>query len=140
MLAALVDGAELTLGSMIAFLAMFGLAARSGMVLIRRFQESRARGRDLRAGSGQRGAMERFGPIVTSAAAIALVMVPFMVAGSIPGLEVVHPMAVVILGGLVTTTLLGLFVLPRSTCASPRARSRAWHPRTSYVPLGGGHA
>ena len=56
--------------------------------------------------------MERFGPIVTSAAAIALVMVPFVIAGSMPGLEVVHPMAVVILGGLVTTTLLSLFVLP----------------------------
>ena len=39
-------------------------------------------------------------------------MIPFIIAGNAPGLEIVHPMAIVILGGLVTTTLLGLFVLP----------------------------
>ena len=50
--------------------------------------------------------------MLTSIAATALVMLPFAIAGNIPGLEVVHPMAIVILGGLVTTTLLALFVLP----------------------------
>jgi Cu/Ag efflux pump CusA len=110
-LAALVDG-EMTLGSMIGLLALFALAARTGMVLIRRYQELEREGEAFGPGLVERGALERLGPIVTSAIAIALVMIPFAIAGSAPGLEIVHPMAIVILGGLVTTTLLGLFVLP----------------------------
>ncbi len=111
-LAALVDGAEMTLGSMIGFLALFALAARNGIVLIRRFQDIEREGEAFGPGLVERGALERLGPIATSAAAIALVMIPFIIAGNMPGLEIVHPMAIVILGGLVTTTLLGLFVLP----------------------------
>ncbi len=111
-LAALVDGAELTLGSMIGFLALFALAARAGMVLIRRYQTLEHEGEAFGPGLVERGAVERLGPVVTSAAAIALVMVPFVIAGGMPGLEIVHPMAIVIVGGLITTTLLALFVLP----------------------------
>jgi CzcA family heavy metal efflux pump len=111
-LASLVDGAEMTLGSMIGFLALFALAARTGMVLIRRYQELERGGEAFGAGLVERGALERVGPVVTSALAIALVMVPFIIAGNAPGLEILHPMAIVIVGGLVTTTLLGLFVLP----------------------------
>jgi CzcA family heavy metal efflux pump len=102
-LAALIAGAELSLGSFIGFLALLGLAARTSVLLIRRFQ-----GGD----SVEHGARERFTPILTSAVATAAVMLPFVIAGTRPGLEVVHPMAVVILGGLVTSTLLALFVLP----------------------------
>jgi CzcA family heavy metal efflux pump len=111
-LAGLVDGAELTLGSLIGFLALFALAARGGIVLIRRFQEIERGGEAFGPGLVERGARERLAPILTSAAAIALVMLPFVIAGNMPGLEVIHPMAIVILGGLVTTTLLSLFVLP----------------------------
>ena len=102
-LAALIAGAELSLGSFIGFLALLGLAARTSVLLIRRFQEG---------DSVEQGARERFTPILTSAVATAAVMLPFVIAGTRPGLEVVHPMAVVILGGLVTSTLLALFVLP----------------------------
>jgi AcrB/AcrD/AcrF family len=59
-----------------------------------------------------RGARERLAPVLTSAAAIALVMAPFVVMGTIAGLEIVHPMAIVILCGLVSSTALSLFVLP----------------------------
>jgi len=111
-LAALVDGAEMTLGSMIGFLALFALAARTGMLLIRRYQDLERAGEAFGPDLVERGALERMGPIVTSAVAIALVMVPFIVAGNAPGLEILHPMAIVIVGGLVTTTLLGLVVLP----------------------------
>ena len=51
-------------------------------------------------------------PLLTSALATAVVMLPFVIAGGRPGLEVVHPMAVVVLGGLATSILLSLFVLP----------------------------
>jgi Cu/Ag efflux pump CusA len=59
-----------------------------------------------------RGAKERLAPILMTASATGLALVPLAVAGSIAGNEIEHPMAIVILGGLVTSTLLNLFVLP----------------------------
>jgi CzcA family heavy metal efflux pump len=111
-LAALIAGAELSLGSFIGFLALFGLTARTGVALIRRFQDLEREGEGFGPELVERGARERLTPILTSAAGIAVVMLPFVIAGARPGLEVVHPMAVAILGGLVTSTLLVLFVLP----------------------------
>jgi CzcA family heavy metal efflux pump len=110
-LAALVDGATLSLGSLIAFLGLLGLASRNGVVLIDRFQRLRlaeAFGAEL----VRRGARDRFAPTLTVAVATAAVVLPFVVMGDVAGLEIVHPMAIVLLGGLVTTTLLALFVLP----------------------------
>ena len=57
------------------------------------------------------GATERLAPILMTALATGLALVPLVVAGSIPGHEIEHPMAIVILGGLLTATLLNLFVL-----------------------------
>jgi Cu/Ag efflux pump CusA len=111
--AALIAGAELSLGSLIGFLALFGIATRSGLLLIRHFQHlEREEGEKFGPDLVRRGAGERLAPIATTAAGLALVALPFVIMGSRPGLEVVHPMAVVILGGLVTTTFLSLFVLP----------------------------
>ncbi|MCK5372428.1 MAG: efflux RND transporter permease subunit, partial [Cyclobacteriaceae bacterium] len=59
-----------------------------------------------------RGAKERLAPILMTAATTGLALVPLVIAGDIPGHEIELPMAVVILGGLVTSTLLNLFVLP----------------------------
>jgi Cu/Ag efflux pump CusA len=59
-----------------------------------------------------RGASERLSPILMTALATGLALVPLVLAGSIPGHEIEHPMAIVILGGLITSTLLNLFVLP----------------------------
>jgi CzcA family heavy metal efflux pump len=111
--AVLINGADLSLGALIGFLALVGLATRNSMVLIRHFQDLQ---RHERAPFGadlvRRGAGERLGPILTTAAATASAAVVFVILGSRPGLEIVSPMAAVILGGLVTTTLLSLFVLP----------------------------
>jgi CzcA family heavy metal efflux pump len=113
LVAALIDGAELSLGSLIGFLALLGLVARTGVLLIRHLQDlEREEGEALRLLLVQRGARERFAPTLASAAGTAVVMLPFVVAGAEPGLEIVNPMAIVIVGGLVTTTLLSLFVLP----------------------------
>ena len=59
-----------------------------------------------------RGASERLAPIMMTALATALAIVPLAVAGSIPGHEIEHPMAIVILGGLLTATLVNLFIIP----------------------------
>jgi Cu/Ag efflux pump CusA len=59
-----------------------------------------------------RGALERLSPILMTTVATALALVPLVVAGNRPGHEIEHPLAVVVVGGLVTSTLLNLFVLP----------------------------
>jgi CzcA family heavy metal efflux pump len=112
-LAALINGAELSLGAAIGLLALFAIAARNGVLLIHHLQVVR-QGEDEVYGLSlvERGARERLAPVLTTAAASALVALPFVILGSRPGLEVVSPMAVVILGGLITSTFLALFVLP----------------------------
>jgi CzcA family heavy metal efflux pump len=113
-LAALIDGAILSLGSLLAFLALLGIAARNGVMLIHRFQRLRVDA--ARNGFGaelvRRGARGRLAPVLTTASALALLLLPFVIMGDIAGLEIVNPMAIVMLGGLVTTTLLSLFMLP----------------------------
>jgi CzcA family heavy metal efflux pump len=110
---ALIDGAELSLGSLAGLLALFAIATRSGVMIVYRFQElGRTNGETVNADLVRRGARERLEPILTTAAAVALFVLPFAIMGSKPGLEIVSPMAWVILGGLVTTTLYSLFVLP----------------------------
>ena len=103
----------LSLGSLVGFLTVFGIAARNGILMISHFQHLEYKegvpfGRDLVL----RGARERLAPILMTACATGLALVPLAVAGSIPGHEIEHPMAIVILGGLITSTLLNLFVLP----------------------------
>ena len=71
-----------------------------------------------------RGASERLAPILMTATTMGLALVPLVVAGSIPGSEIEHPMAVVILGGLVTSTVLNLFVIPALYLRFGRSRAR----------------
>ena len=59
-----------------------------------------------------RGACERVAPIMMTALTAGLALVPLVLAGDIPGHEIEHPMAIVVLGGLVTSTLVNLFVVP----------------------------
>jgi CzcA family heavy metal efflux pump len=113
LVAALVDGAELSLGSLAGLLALFALAVRFGVVLIRRLRDlTPADGQPFGAGLVERGARERFGPVLATTCALAVLALTFIVLGSAPGLEIAHPMAVVLLGGLVTSTFLALFVMP----------------------------
>jgi CzcA family heavy metal efflux pump len=102
-IAALLAGAELSLGSMLGLLALLGIAARTSVLLVRHFQDRPV---------AERGAGERLAAVVTTASALALLALPFVVLGTRPGLEIVHPMAVVILGGLVSATFASLFLLP----------------------------
>jgi Cu/Ag efflux pump CusA len=104
-LAALIDGATLSLGSLIAFLALLSIAARNGVMLINRFQQLRLDGAQaFGAELVRRGALERFAPTLTVAVATAAVVLPFVIMGNVAGLEIVNPMAIVILGGLLTST------------------------------------
>jgi CzcA family heavy metal efflux pump len=112
-LAVWLTGGVISLGSMVGFLTVFGIAARNGILMVSHF-------RRLETEEGQafgpalvlRGASERLAPIMMTALATGLALVPLALAGNLPGHEIEHPMAIVILGGLVTSTLLNLFVLP----------------------------
>jgi Cu/Ag efflux pump CusA len=129
LLAALIDGDPITIGSLVGFLAVYGLAARAGVLFVQRChaieddnlevvrskRASRVAGVDdvdTFATQLVRGvAAKRFTPSVAAAVAVIVVFLPLALADGV-GFEVVRPMAVVVLGGVVTTTLLNLFVLP----------------------------
>ena len=103
----------ISLGSLVGFLTVFGIAARNKIMLIAHYQHlEKEEGEPWGMNLIIRGAMERFSPIMMTAIATGLAIVPLAVAGDIPGHEVEHPMAVVILGGLITSTLLNLFIVP----------------------------
>jgi len=103
----------LSLGSLVGFMTVFGIVARNGILMISHFQHlERYEGETFGPALVLRGAKERLAPILMTACATGLALVPLAIAGSIPGHEIEHPMAIVILGGLVTSTLLNLFVLP----------------------------
>ncbi|MGH9036822.1 MAG: efflux RND transporter permease subunit, partial [Acidimicrobiia bacterium] len=106
-------GREVSLGSLIGFLAVLAVAARNGVLLLRHYQHlQHVEGAPFGVDLVLRGARERAAPILTTAVTVALAFVPFALRGLIPGQELVQPMAVVVLGGLVTSTLVSLFVVP----------------------------
>ena len=111
--AALMTGGVLSLGSLIGFVTVLGIAARNSIMLISHY-------RHLELSEGQpfgleliiRGARERLSPILMTAATTALALMAIVIGGQQPGQEIEHPMALVILGGLVSSTLLNLVVMP----------------------------
>ena len=111
-LAALVAGGEIALGSVAGLAAVFGLATRGAVVLIRHYQQLRREGVEFGPDLVIRGTRERLVPILTTALASAVVYIPFAVTGGSAGLEIVGQMSAVILGGLVTSTLLNVVVIP----------------------------
>jgi CzcA family heavy metal efflux pump len=112
-LAALALGNVLSLGSLIGLLAVFGIAVRNGIMLIKHYQHLEwEEGEPFGPGLIVRGARERLAPILMTALATGLALAPLVIFGDIPGHEIVRPMAIVILGGLVTSTVLNLFIIP----------------------------
>jgi CzcA family heavy metal efflux pump len=112
-LAAFLSDGVLSLGSLVGFYTVFGIAARNGILMINHFQHlEHIEGETFGPALVLRGAKERLSPILMTTLAAGLALVPLVVAGPIPGHEVEYPMAIVILGGLFTSTLLNLFVVP----------------------------
>jgi Cu/Ag efflux pump CusA len=111
--AGIIDGRTFSLGALAGLLTVFGIAARNGILLIRHYQQLQQRERaSLHAELVVRGARERLAPVVLTVSATAAAVLPFVLLGDRPGYEVVRSMAIVVLGGLVSTTLLTLFALP----------------------------
>jgi Cu/Ag efflux pump CusA len=112
LVAAVVAGGTLSLGSFLGLVVVGGLAMRNGTMLLARVRDL---ARQSTGGNGNlvlKAAAERAPAVFATAATIALVVLPLVVAGNIAGLEILHPAAVVILGGLVTATISTLVFLP----------------------------
>jgi CzcA family heavy metal efflux pump len=112
-IASYLGGGVVSLGSLVGFFTVLGIVARNGIMLISHYQHLE-RFEGVRFGPELviRGARERVVPIMMTVLTTGLVLVPLILAGQIPGNEIEHPMAVVIFGGLITATLLNLFVVP----------------------------
>ncbi len=112
-LAAYFGSGIISLGSMVGFLTILGIAARNGIMMINHFQHLETHENEtFGTALVLRGAKERLAPILMTATTTGLALLPLVISGDIPGHEIELPMAVVILGGLITSTLLNLFVVP----------------------------
>ncbi len=112
-LAALVTGGNLSLGSLVGFVTLFGITLRNSIMLISHYEHLvEMEGMSWGLDTALRGASERLAPILMTALVTCLGLLPLAVGSGDPGREIEGPMATVILGGLVTSTLLNLLVLP----------------------------
>ncbi|HBE31429.1 MAG TPA: CusA/CzcA family heavy metal efflux RND transporter, partial [Cyanobacteria bacterium UBA11369] len=103
-------GGIISVASMVGFITLFGVAARNGLLLVENYNARLAEGQPLREVLLE-GSMERLVAILMTALSSALGMVPLVI-GSGAGKEILQPLAVVVLGGLFTSTALTLLVLP----------------------------
>ncbi|HEU5040539.1 MAG TPA: efflux RND transporter permease subunit, partial [Gemmatimonadales bacterium] len=112
-LAVFATGGLLSLGSLVGFVTLFGIATRNAVMLVSHYDHLvHVEGEPWGAPAAVRGALERLGPILMTALVTALGLLPLALGSGDPGREIEGPMATVILGGLATSTLLSLFVLP----------------------------
>ena len=104
-------GGELNIPAIIGFISLLGIATRNGMLLISRYNHLEQEGVAL----DERivvGSADRLTPIIMTALTSALALLPLALRSSVPGNEIQSPMAVVILGGLLSSTVLNVFVVP----------------------------
>jgi CzcA family heavy metal efflux pump len=101
----------ISIPSIIGFITLFGIATRNGILLISRYLHLEGEDPDLKTRIVH-GSADRLNPILMTALTAALALVPLALAGEKPGNEIQSPMAVVILGGLLSSTLLNIFVIP----------------------------
>lgn len=104
-------GGIVSIASLVGFITLFGIAARNGILLISHYQTLMQEGKDL-AEAVRQGSIERLNPILMTALTAALALVPLALGVGEPGKELEAPMAIVILGGLITSTFLNMVVLP----------------------------
>jgi Cu/Ag efflux pump CusA len=125
-------GGETSVASLVGFVTLFGIATRNGIMLVMHYnhlmrEEGMKFGRDLVA----RGAMERLSPILMTALTAGLGLLPLALSAGKPGRELEQPMAVVILGGLITSTLLNMIALPALYLKFGRGAS----PEEDHAPI-----
>lgn len=112
-LAGWITGGNLSLGSLVGFVTLFGITVRNSIMLISHYEHLvQVEGEPWRWETALRGASERLSPILMTALVTGLGLLPLAIGSGDPGREIEGPMAVIILGGLLTSTALNLLVLP----------------------------
>lgn len=133
-LALVIAGETLNVSSLVGLIALFGIATRNSILLISRYQRVASNtdrfGADVPVGLALQGALDRMLPIVMTALTTALAVVPFLI-GDPAGKELQRPLAIVLLGGMASSTLLNLFMLPTGFAWA----LRRW-PRLLRLPTG----
>lgn len=110
-LALVLTGGVVSIPAIIGFISLFGMATRGGMLLVDRYNELAKRGLPRREVI-LHGSLDRLLPILMTALCSALALIPLALGSELPGNEIQSPMAQVMLGGLLTSTLLNLFIVP----------------------------
>lgn len=104
------DG-EISIPAIIGFISLFGIATRNGMLLMAHYDDLSAQGEPVRK-TILKGSLDRLNPILMTALSSGLALIPLALQGDQPGNEIQSPMAVVIIGGLLTSTFLNMYVIP----------------------------
>jgi Cu/Ag efflux pump CusA len=132
--ASITGGGIISLGSLVGLLTILGIATRNGIMMISHFQHlEEEEGETFGPALVLRGARERLAPILMTALTTGLALVPLVIAGNIPGHEIEHPLAIVVVGGLVTSTVLNLLVVPTLYLRFGKAGN--WLASRSVSPL-----
>lgn len=120
--ALLLGGGALNVAALVGFITLFGIATRNGIMMVAHFEHLRRVEGATFEEAVERGAMERLSPILMTALSAGLALVPLVIAADKPGNEIQAPMGVVILGGLLSSTVLNMLVVPAlyARFAAPR--------------------
>jgi CzcA family heavy metal efflux pump len=128
-LAVYASGGWMSLGSLVGFVTLFGITLRNSIMLVSHYQHLvEVEGLAWNVGTAMRGASERLPSILMTALVTALGLMPLALGSGEPGREIEGPMATIIVGGLVTSTLLNLLVLPAILLHFGRFSPRVGHP------------
>ncbi len=119
-----ITGKELNIPAIIGFISLLGISTRNGMLLISRFNALKAEGENL-VDRIVHGSSDRLLPIIMTALTSALALIPLAINGDSPGNEIQSPLAVVILGGLISATVLNIFVVPGIYYLMNRKKSKS---------------
>jgi CzcA family heavy metal efflux pump len=121
--AILLTSGTVSIPSIIGFITLFGIATRNGILLVSRYEHMRQDGENLHD-TVLKGSADRLNPILMTAITSALALIPLVFQGDKPGNEIQSPMAVVVLGGLITSTLLNIYIIPIVYEVIQKRRSR----------------
>ena len=121
----------ISIASLVGFITLFGIAVRNGILLVNHYRHLMEIDARPLADAIIKGSSERLVPILMTALTAALALIPIVVKGNEPGNEILAPLSIVILGGLLTSTFLNLVVVPAGYFALHRLPT--WSKRSAFT-------